>query len=138
MLKQRFIDGKTSYEVYQEATEQLEMKHLMTLSNLYEQGSKEQEQAQSALQEKLFQNQRKHQKDIQEKEKEEAERLRRETEKQKEKSDEYYAQIKQEKYNFSKDNGRNPVLEFQMLGFVMPNSHACKGSYRTAQYGKYE
>ena len=77
LLKQRFIDGETSYEVYQEATEQLEMKHLMTLSNLYEQGSKEQEQAQSALQEKLFQNQRKHQKDIQEKEKEHQESLKR-------------------------------------------------------------
>ena len=77
LLKQRFIDGETSYEVYQEATEQLEMKHLMTLSNLYEQGSKEREQAQSALQEKLFQNQRKHQKDIQEKEKEHQESLKR-------------------------------------------------------------
>ena len=44
---------------------------------------------------------------------------------------------KQKKYCFSKDNGWNPVLEFQMLGFVMPNSHACKGSYRTAQYGKW-
>ena len=68
-LKQRFIDGLSSYEVYQEASEQLEMTHLKTLASLYEEGSKDQLQAQKSLQDKLVANQRKHQKELEDAEK---------------------------------------------------------------------
>lgn len=76
LLKQRFIDGQSSYEVYLEASEQLEMQHLRTLASLYEEGSREQLQAQASLQDKLFSNQRKHQRDFEEKEKEHQESLK--------------------------------------------------------------
>ena len=68
-LKQRYIDGLSTYEVYQEASEQLEMSHLKTLASLYEEGSNDQLQAQKSLQDKLLANQRKHQKDLEDAEK---------------------------------------------------------------------
>lgn len=68
-LKQRFIDGMVSYKVYEEAVEQLEIKHLSQLSRLHEEGSKEQLQVQRQLQDKLFANQRRHQKEYEEAEK---------------------------------------------------------------------
>ena len=67
--KQRFIDGKVSYTVYEETVEQMEMEHLNRLVQLYEEGSKEQIQVQKQLQDKLFSNQRKHQKETEEAEK---------------------------------------------------------------------
>ncbi|MCR5314406.1 MAG: phage tail tape measure protein [Bacteroidaceae bacterium] len=69
MQKQRYIDGAISYEVYEEAVEQLEIEHLRTMTDLYEDGSKEQLQAQRQLQDKLLNNQRKHQKELEEAEK---------------------------------------------------------------------
>jgi hypothetical protein len=67
--KQRFIDGEASYTVYEETVEQMEMEHLNRLVQLYEEGSKEQIQVQKQLQDKLFSNQRKHQKETEEAEK---------------------------------------------------------------------
>lgn len=68
-LKQRFIDGMVSYKVYEESVEQLEIEHLSQLSRLHEEGSKEQLQVQRQLQDKLFANQRRHQKEYEEAEK---------------------------------------------------------------------
>ena len=68
-LKQRFIDGMVSYKVYEETVEQLEIEHLSQLSRLHEEGSKEQLQVQRQLQDKLFANQRRHQKEYEEAEK---------------------------------------------------------------------
>ena len=67
--KQRYIDGNISYAVYEETIEQLEIRHLNTMVSLYEEGSKEQLQAQRSLQDKLLANQRKHQKEYEEAEK---------------------------------------------------------------------
>ena len=67
--KQRYIDGEVSYSVYEEAIEQLEMRHLNKMVSLYEKGSKEQLQAQRQLQDKLLANQRKHQKEYEDAEK---------------------------------------------------------------------
>lgn len=69
VLKQRFIDGISSYEVYEEAAEQAEMNHLQNLVNLYKEGSKEKAEAQKSLQEKAFANQKKHQQEIEDAEK---------------------------------------------------------------------
>ena len=67
--KQRYIDGEVSYSVYEETIEQLEIRHLHTMASLYEEGSKEQLQAQKNLQDKLLANQRKHQKEYEDAEK---------------------------------------------------------------------
>ena len=67
--KQRYIDGEVSYSVYEETIEQLEIRHLHTMASLYEEGSKEQLQAQRQLQDKLLANQRKHQKEYEDAEK---------------------------------------------------------------------
>ena len=61
LLKQRYIDGKMTLSVYEEASEQLEMEHLRTLSTMYESGSKERLDTEKALQNKLLANQKKHQ-----------------------------------------------------------------------------
>ena len=61
LLKQRYIDGKMSLSVYEEASEQLEMEHLRTLSLMYEAGSKERLDIEKSLQDKLLTNQKKHQ-----------------------------------------------------------------------------
>ncbi len=73
--KQRYIDGNISYAVYEETIEQLEIRHLSTMTKLYEEGSKEQLQAQRSLQDKLLANQRKHQKEYEEAEKRHQEAL---------------------------------------------------------------
>ena len=73
--KQRYIDGQVSYAVYEETIEQLEIRHLSTMTKLYEEGSKEQLQAQRSLQDKLLANQRKHQKEYEEAEKRHQEAL---------------------------------------------------------------
>ena len=75
-LKQRFIDGLSSYKVYEEAAEQAEMAHLQNLVTLYEDGSKEKEEAQKALQEKAFANQKKHLKEVEDAEKKHQEALK--------------------------------------------------------------
>ena len=62
-LKQRYIDGKVSLKVYEEATEQAEMAHLQRLASLYEDGSKEQLDVQKQLQDKSVANLKKHQKE---------------------------------------------------------------------------
>ena len=62
-LKQRYIDGKVSLKVYEEATEQAEMTHLQRLASLYEDGSKEQLDVQKQLQDKAVANLKKHQKE---------------------------------------------------------------------------
>lgn len=67
--KQRYIDSRVSYAVYEESVEQLEIEHLHRMVTLYEKGSKEQLQAQKQLQDKLFANQRKHQKEYEDAEK---------------------------------------------------------------------
>ena len=67
--KQRYIDSRVSYAVYEESVEQLEIEHLHRMVTLYEKGSKEQFQAQKQLQDKLFANQRKHQKEYEDAEK---------------------------------------------------------------------
>ena len=61
LLKQRYIDGKMTLSVYEEASEQLEMEHLRTLSLMYEEGSKERLDTEKSLQDKLLANQKKHQ-----------------------------------------------------------------------------
>lgn len=61
LLNQRYIDGKMTLSVYEEASEQLEMEHLRTLSTMYESGSKERLDTEKALQDKLLANQKKHQ-----------------------------------------------------------------------------
>ena len=61
LLKQRYIDGKMTLSVYEEASEQLEMEHLRTLSLMYEEGSKERLDTEKSLQDKLLDNQKKHQ-----------------------------------------------------------------------------
>lgn len=67
--KQRFIDSKISYAVYEESVERLEIEHLNRMVSLYENGSKEQIQVQKQLQDKLFSNQRRHQKEYEDAEK---------------------------------------------------------------------
>lgn len=67
--KQRFIDSKISYAVYEESVERLEIEHLNRMVTLYENGSKEQIQVQKQLQDKLFSNQRRHQKEYEDAEK---------------------------------------------------------------------
>ena len=62
--KQRYIDGQISYKVYEEAVEQLEIDHLQKMASLYADGSKEQLQAQKLLQDKLLQNQQRHQREM--------------------------------------------------------------------------
>lgn len=57
-LKQRYIDGLSTLEVYEEASERQEIEHLKTLASLYEDGSTEQLNIQKQLQDKLFSNQR--------------------------------------------------------------------------------
>ena len=79
--KQRYIDGLVSYEVYQEALEQLEIDHLNKMASLYAKGSKEQLQTQRQLQDKLVQNQRRHQKETEDAEKKHQEELARMKEK---------------------------------------------------------
>lgn len=69
ILKQRYIDSKVSYSVYEESVEQLEIEHLHRMVSLYEDGSKQQLQVQRQLQDKLFANQRKHQKETEDAEK---------------------------------------------------------------------
>ena len=61
LLKQRYIDGQMTLSVYEEASEQLEMEHLRTLSTMYESGSKERLDTEKSLQDKLLANQKKHQ-----------------------------------------------------------------------------
>ena len=61
--KQRYIDGEVSNTVYQETIEQMEIDHLRTMAGLYEEGSKEQLQAQARLQDKLVANQQRHQRE---------------------------------------------------------------------------
>ena len=73
--KQRYIDGTVSYQVYEESIEQLEIRHLHTMVSLYEEGSKEQVQAQKNLQDKLLANQRKHQKEYEDAEKKHQDKL---------------------------------------------------------------
>ena len=68
-LKQRYIDGLSTLEVYEEASERQEIEHLKTLTSLYEDGSTEQLNIQKQLQDKLFRNQKKHQKELEEAEK---------------------------------------------------------------------
>ena len=67
--KQRYIDGQVSYQVFEEAIEHIEIRHVNTMASLYEQGSKEQAKAQKNLQDKLLANQRKHQKEYEDAEK---------------------------------------------------------------------
>lgn len=61
LLKQRYIDGKMTLSVYEEASEQLEMEHLRKLSLMYESGSKDRLDTEKALQDKLLANQKRHQ-----------------------------------------------------------------------------
>ena len=62
-VKQRYIDGEFSYKVYQEAIEQLEITHLRKMAELFVKGSKEEQDAQKKLQDKLVQNLQRHQKE---------------------------------------------------------------------------
>ena len=79
--KQRYIDGKVTYEVYHEAVEQLEITHLHMMASLYEEGSHEQLQVQRQLQDKLLENQRRHQKEYEAAEKKHQDELARMKEK---------------------------------------------------------
>ena len=81
LQKQKYIDGEISYKVYEEAIEQLEIKHLNTMVGLYEKGSKEQLQTQKQLQDKLLANQRRHQKETEDAERKHQENLERMKEK---------------------------------------------------------
>ena len=74
--KQRYIDGEIDQELYQNTLEILELQHLKRTLSLYKEGTKEYAQAQKAYQDKLIQNQLKHQKETEEKEKKHQEDLR--------------------------------------------------------------
>lgn len=66
LAKQSYIDGKFSFETYNEAIERAEMDHLKKMVDLYEEGSKERLKAEKDLQDKLFENQQKKQKQLEE------------------------------------------------------------------------
>lgn len=75
VLKQKFIDSEMTYEVYEEAIEQLEITHLNNLKSLQEEGSKERLNTEKQLQDKLLANQRKHQKEYEAAEKKHQDQL---------------------------------------------------------------
>ncbi len=75
VLKQKFIDSEMTYEVYEEAIEQLDITHLNNLKNLQEEGSKERLNTEKQLQDKLLANQRKHQKEYEAAEKKHQDQL---------------------------------------------------------------
>lgn len=90
--KQRYIDGEIDQELYQNTLEILELQHLKRTLSLYKEGTKEYAQAQRAYQDKLIQNQLKHQKETEEKEKKHQEELRKIKE-------DYFGPNSQERYS---------------------------------------
>lgn len=67
---QRYIDGKISVEQYNEALNQLELKHFREIINIYKEGSRERNEAQAKYDEALLADQKKKRKKIEEAEKE--------------------------------------------------------------------
>lgn len=67
---QRYIDGKISVEQYNEALNQLELKHFREIINIYEEGSRERNEAQAKYDDALLADQKKKRKKIEEAEKE--------------------------------------------------------------------
>jgi len=67
---QRYIDGKISVEQYNEALNQLELKHFREIINIYKEGSRERNEAQAKYDDALLADQKKKRKKIEEAEKE--------------------------------------------------------------------
>lgn len=72
---QRYVDGKISVEQYNNALNQLELKHLREIINLYKEGSKERNEAQAKYDEALLADQKRNRKKIEEAEKEHRKRM---------------------------------------------------------------
>ena len=67
---QRYVDGKISVEQYNNALNQLELKHLRDIINLYKEGSKERNDAEAKYDEALLADKKRNRKKIEEAEKE--------------------------------------------------------------------
>lgn len=67
---QRYIDGKITAEQYNEALNQLELKHFREIINIYKEGSRERNEAQAKYDDALLADQKKKRKKIEEAEKE--------------------------------------------------------------------
>ena len=75
ILKQRCIDGEITYEQYEKATETEELRHLRTLTTLYEKGSKDEATAQKHYHDALLKDHQQHLKEMEEAEKKHREAL---------------------------------------------------------------
>ncbi len=76
MLKQRYIDGKSSLKEYEDAVQLAELDHLRKLTKLTEEGSKERAKAEKDYQDRLLEDQKKRQKAIEDAEKKHQETLK--------------------------------------------------------------
>ena len=74
--KQRYIDGQTTQEVYQQTLELLELNHLRRMSQLYEEGTSEYAQAHAKYQDKLIVDQKRRQQETEAAEKKQQDRLK--------------------------------------------------------------
>lgn len=72
---QRYVDGKISVEQYNNALNQLELKHLKEIINLYKEGSKERNEAEAKYDEALLADKKRNRKKIEEAEKEHRKRM---------------------------------------------------------------
>lgn len=72
---QRYVDGKISVEQYNNALNQLELKHLREIINLYKEGSKERNDAEAKYDEALLADKKRNRKKIEEAEKEHRKRM---------------------------------------------------------------
>ena len=72
---QRYVDGKISVEQYNNALNQLELKHLKEIINLYKEGSKERNDAEAKYDEALLADKKRNRKKIEEAEKEHRKRM---------------------------------------------------------------
>ena len=72
---QRYVDGKISVEQYNNALNQLELKHLRDIINLYKEGSKERNDAEAKYDEALLADKKRNRKKIEEAEKEHRKRM---------------------------------------------------------------
>ena len=75
--KQRYIDGETDQEVYQQTLELLELAHLRRMASMYKEGTNEYAQAQKAYQDRLVADQKKHQQETEDAEKKHLNELKR-------------------------------------------------------------
>lgn len=76
MLKQRYIDGKSSLKEYEDAVQLAELDHLRKLTKLTEEGSKERAKAEKDYQDRLLEDRKKRQKELEDAEKKHQETLK--------------------------------------------------------------